>query len=290
VSAAQLARNCKLQFDEAPWIAASPVSWRGVPSATKSEAARNEETDALEFFDDFRTPDFSLWSLRDDTFTGNLALFRPSNFVTSGTSPAQIVLRKEDLGVRKYSSAALSSRVSFLYGRFEAVLKPARVPGLVTGVFLHRDSPRQEIDIEFVGKFPRQMLTNVFYNPGGNGARFDYGYRGTPILVDLGFDAAEDFHSYAIEWSPTQLRWYVDGRLVHRRTNWDPTPIPHLPMRFHVNLWPSRSRELAGRIRGRLLPTSCYVMSVRMAPGSVLDSRGDAGNHPNLFATSPLRA
>jgi len=53
-----------------------------------------------------------------------------------------------------------------LYGRFEAVLRPSRVPGVVTGVFLHRDSPRQEIDIEFVGKHPRQMLTNVYYNPG----------------------------------------------------------------------------------------------------------------------------
>ncbi|MGI8786046.1 MAG: family 16 glycosylhydrolase [Acidobacteriota bacterium] len=271
-SAEQPARSRKLRFDDSPWVAVPRMSWRGVPSATSSVAARDVETDSFEFFDDFRRPDLCLWKLRDDTFPGNLALFRPSNFVTSGYGPAQIVLRKEDVGVRQYSSAALSSRASFLYGRFEAVLRPSRVPGVVTGLFLHRDSPRQEIDVEFVGKRSRQMLTNVYYNPGGDGARFDYGYRGTPILVDLGFDATEDFHSYAIEWSPNQLRWYVDGRLVHRRANWDPTPIPHLPMRFHLNLWPSRSRELAGRIRERSLPAGCALMSVRLAPDSVVDS------------------
>jgi GR25 family glycosyltransferase involved in LPS biosynthesis len=272
--AEELARIRRLKFDDSPWIAPPLMSWRGVPSATRSDATPKEQTDSFAFIDDFRVPDLAFWRLRDDTFPGNLALFRPSNFVTTGCGPAQIVLRREDVGVRKYSSAALSSHGSFLHGRFEAVLRPSRVPGVVTGIFLHRDSPRQEIDIEFLGKHPRHMLTNVYYNPGGSGARFDYGYRGTPILVDLGFDATEDHHSYSIEWSPDQLRWYVDGRLVHRRANWDPTPIPHLPMRFHLNVWPCRSRELAGRLRDRCLPAACSVMSVRVAHCSVVDSRG----------------
>lgn len=260
----------KLRFDDAPWVVAPRAPWRGVPTAAKTESA--PEIRSIQFFDDFRSTNSSLWKLRDDTFTGNLALFRPSNFITNNFAPAQIILREEDLGVRRYSSAALSSRLTFLHGRFEAVMRPARALGLVTGVFLHRDSPRQEIDIEFVAKFPRQMLTNVYYNPGNDGARFDYGYRGTPILVDLGFDAAKDFHAYVIEWSPNELRWYVDGRLVHRRANWDPTPIPHLPMQFHLNLWPARSRELAGRIQRHSLPASCALLSVSLSPVSVLES------------------
>jgi GR25 family glycosyltransferase involved in LPS biosynthesis len=273
--AEQLPHSRNLQFDDSPWVVAPGISSRGVPSVTGAEAAGGQDTDPLVFFDDFRRPELALWQLRDDTFPGNLALFRPSNFVSSDRGPAQMILRKEDLGVRIYSSAAISSRAKFLYGRFEAVLRPPRVPGVVTGLFLHRDSPRQEIDIELVGKRPRQMLTNVYYNPGGDGARFDFGYRGTPVLIDLGFDATEEFHSYAIEWLPNQLRWYVDGGcLVHRRANWAPTPIPQLPMRFHLNLWPSRSRELAGRLRDRHLPAACAVMSVRLRSRSVVDSVG----------------
>src|SRR5689334_24631662 len=46
------------------------------------------------------------------------------------------------LGVRNLSAAAISSRANFLFGRFEAMLQATNVPGLVTGFFLHRDSPR----------------------------------------------------------------------------------------------------------------------------------------------------
>jgi Glycosyl hydrolases family 16 len=79
--------------------------------------------------------------------------------------------------------------------------------GLITGMFLHRNSPRQEIDIEFIGKDTRKMLVNVFYNPGVEGSRMEYGYRDAPTLIDLGFDASEDFHEYEIEWREGSIRW-----------------------------------------------------------------------------------
>lgn len=141
-------------------------------------------------------------------------------------------------------------------------MQATRVPGLVTGFFLHRDSPRQEIDIEIVGNRSDHLLVNVFYNPGGDGAKFDYGYRGAPSSIALGFDAADAIHRYAIEWDSTEIRWFVDDRLVHRRGNWDPTPIPHLPMTLHVNTWPTRSRELAGRITRKALPSFAVVRSI----------------------------
>ena len=42
------------------------------------------------------------------------------------------------------------------------------------------------------------------------------------------------------------------------------TPIPHLPMKFHINLWPTKSRELAGRIDNSKLPSSLYLKSVQI--------------------------
>jgi hypothetical protein len=118
------------------------------------------------------------------------------------------------------------------------------------------------------------MLVNVFYNPGLEGARFEYGYRGTPALIDLDFDASEDFHEYAIEWTSTAIRWSVDGRLVYKRLDWNPTPIPHLPMQLHFNLWHSRSRELAGRLDHTDLPAISELRALhvrsRRAPGPAL--------------------
>ncbi len=108
----------------------------------------------------------------------------------------------------------------------------------------------------------------VFFNPGCDGAKFDYGYRGTPFTIDLGFDASEAFHTYAIEWAPDEIRWFVDDRLVHRRVLWDPTPIPDLPMTLHVNTWPTQSEELAGRFVPELLPAVAAVRRIAVDANS----------------------
>jgi len=91
------------------------------------------------------------------------------------------------------------------------------------------------------------MLVNVFYNPGVEGVKLEYGYRGTPTSIDLGFDASEDFHCYEIIWGPNSITWRVDGKTVHQRLQWDPTPVPNMPMELNVNLWNTSSEELAGR-------------------------------------------
>lgn len=189
-------------------------------------------------------------------------MFRPQNVHLKSDGGIALSVMKESLGVRNYSAASLCSRDQYLFGRFEAVIQASNAPGVVTGFFLHRNSPRQEIDIEIAGNRPDRLLINVFFNPGGEGANFDYGYRGTPAHIELGFDASKAAHRYAIEWNPCEIRWLVDDQLIHRRLMWDPTPIPHLPMTLHVNSWPSRSTELAGRIGNRMLPATTIVTSI----------------------------
>jgi beta-glucanase (GH16 family) len=214
------------------------------------------------FEDDLAQIQSARWLLRNDTFPGNLGLFRPANVTSAASGGLSLAVIEEPLGVRNLSAAAISSHASFLFGRFEATLQATNVPGLVTGFFLHRDSPRQEVDIEILGNQPDQLLVNVFYNPGTDGAKFDYGYRGTPAIIKLRFDASKALHKFAIEWDPCEIRWLVDQKLVHRRATWDPTPIPHLPMTLHVNTWPTRSRQLAGRLALRALPASAIVSRV----------------------------
>ena len=257
----------RLKSDSSPWIAPRK-NWDGVPLAevTVGSLRRGERTSVSERFQDV---DRALWMLRDDTFPSNLALFSPRNFSIGRDHVARLTLHQERTPVREYTSASICSRQRYLYGRFVAVLKPAKVPGLVTGVFLHRNSPRQEIDIEFLGKDATKLLANVYYNPGDEGTRLEYGYRGAPTLIDLGFDASRGFHQYEIEWCATSIRWRVDGRLAHERVNWEPTPVPHLPMQFNVNLWHTRSEELAGRLAGGDLPAHTEVRAIEIHAQSV---------------------
>lgn len=196
-----------------------------------------------------------------ETFPGNLASFAREGLRHSDQG-AQLVIDSIEGGRRSYRSGAFASVRSFRHGRFEAEIRAAPGSGIITGFFLHRDTPRQEIDIEFGGADPRRMLANVFFNPGDDGTAMGFGYRGAPCCIYLGFDATEDFHLYAIDWQLDHVAWLVDGKTVHERVGWDPTPIPHLSMRLHANLWAPRSEELAGRIDGSTLPAAAAFRNV----------------------------
>jgi len=257
--------RCKIpKRDKSPWIVEPRKWWQGIHSTPTRRGSSSIAATPVQVSDCLNFLDTKRWLLREDTFTDNLALFRPSNIDVSNGTGAVLSIRRESLGVREYSAAALTSRDRYLFGRFEATIKPSNVPGVVTGFFLHRDSPRQEIDIEIAGNRTDRLLINVFYNPGGEGAKFDYGYRGAASYIELGFDASESDHLFAIEWEPCEIRWLVDNHLVHRRVEWEPTPIPHLPMALHVNVWPSRSKELAGRLNNRRLPATTFIRSIAL--------------------------
>ncbi len=256
----QLATVKPLKFDRSPWIV--PRSdWPGI-TVVGDPLDRTERRSKVEMRagDAFET---GRWKLRDDTFPSNLVLFSEANF-TMGPDHTALTLQEEITPVRSFTSAALASRTLYRYGTFAAELRPPNVSGLITGMFLHRNGPRQEIDIEFLGDDTSQMLVNVYFNPGIEGTKLEYGYRGTPIRIDLGFDAVDDFHLYEIEWLPEAIRWRVDGVVVHERVLWNPTPIPNLAMEFNINLWHSRSTKLAGKLNLRRLPAHVEVRSIRI--------------------------
>ncbi len=248
-----------LKKDASPWIV--PENDRPglrVDGSTDTEQGDSNRSLIVEEFEDL---DAKHWLLRDDTFPSNLALFKPQNFEVKPGDVGQLTLRKERTSVRLYTSASIATRHRYRYGRFGVEVKPTNTSGLVTGVFLHRNAPRQEIDLEFLGRDTTKLLANVYFNPGDEGTKLEYGYRGAPALIDLGFDASLDFHQYEIEWHQDVIRWRVDGRIVHERLVWGPTPIPHLPMQFNVNLWHSRSKEFAGKLVNVELPAHSYIKS-----------------------------
>ncbi len=222
--------------------------------------------------DKFNVFDNSTWLLLENSFPSNQALFTKSNFIILKDSGFQIIIMKEKSIQKDYTSASIVTKESHYYGRFELQMKPVKANGIITAFFLHRNNPWQEIDFEFLGNDTTKALINVYYNPGEDGTRYNYGNRGTPILIDLNFDASQDFHEYAIEWEPHEIRWYIDKNIVHKRGIWEPTPIPDCPMQFFVNTWPSRSEELVGNIDDSKLPQSSFVKMIRIYSWSTGES------------------
>jgi GR25 family glycosyltransferase involved in LPS biosynthesis len=250
------ARPTASPMDDSAWALLPAGGWPSLPSSDRSVQPRGEC-----LVHETMITASSLLRGGIETFPGNLAAFDQEGLVHDGEG-AHLVLKKATTRNKTYRSGAFASVRSFGHGHFEAEIKAARGSGLVTGFFLHRDSPRQEIDVELTGNDPWRMLLNVYFNPGDDGATMGFGYRGSPCRIDLGFDATLDFHLYAIDWRPGYLAWSVGGRTVHDRVGWDPTPLPHLPMRLHGNLWTPRSEELAGRIDEDALPSRATFRNV----------------------------
>ena len=264
-------RDGSAPIDESPWVLPPEADWQPLVPATRPLPLSGRSI----LHEPMTMAPLEIGSVVE-TFPGNLADFAHDS-ITYDDRGATIRISKRVFGHRLYQSGALASKQFFGHGHFEAEIRAASGTGLVTGFFLHRDAPRQEIDVEIAGNNPRRMLINVFFNPGDDGAAMGFGYRGTPCYIDLGFDSTSDYHLYAIDWQPGRIIWSVDGKTVHERVGWDPTPLPHLPMRLHANLWAPRSNKLAGRVKSANLPSTATFRNIFVS---------DIGSHQGILQST----
>jgi endo-1,3-1,4-beta-glycanase ExoK len=160
---------------------------------------------------------------------------------------------------KPYASGEIATHETYLYGYFEARLRIPRGQGLVVGFFTFtRPEGRgswNEIDMEFIGRDSRWL--EVAHHVEGRASR---------EIVVLPFDAAEEFHTYAFEWRPDAVRWYVDNVLVHEARGPRVERMTR-PQRFYVNLWNSRQLyRWVGHIDPNGAPWTLTVACVARAP------------------------
>lgn len=127
-----------------------------------------------------------------------------------------------------YTSARLITKRKFeqQYGRFEARLRLPAGQGLWPAFWmLGADIDRVgwpacgEIDImENIGREPG-TVHGTLHGPGYSGAQGV----GAPYALPAGRRFADSFHTFAVEWEPRAIRWYVDGQLFQTRT---PADLP----------------------------------------------------------------
>lgn len=257
-----VSRKSKMgEFDVLPWIE-KPKSWSRFAKSTLGEFATRTGSFSPKYTDNFEALNASQWVKNRDTFGHNLAQFKPENIQLVEGGGFCMNLKAEKAGKRDYTSASIHTKSPHLFGRFEAEIKPAKTTGMITAMFLYRYDPWQEVDLEFFGKDTSKVMVNVYYNPHDEKSRSNEGVHGTPVVIDLGFDAADDFHKYAIEWDPEEVRWFVDDQLIHVRRSKTPSPLPDLPMKCFFNVWPPKTmKHLAGDLDESQLPATSYVRS-----------------------------
>ncbi|HSG42519.1 MAG TPA: family 16 glycosylhydrolase, partial [Anaerolineales bacterium] len=154
-----------------------------------------------------------------------------ANAATDGMGNLQITAKESDgslmcyYGSCQYTSARLLTKDRFevAYGRVEARIKVMEGAGLWPAFWMlgtdidEVDWPQSgEIDImEYVGRVPNEIFGTI-HGPGYSGGA-SYGQS-----VDLGTAVADEFHTYAIEWQPDQITWFLDGEAYFTATPSDP--------------------------------------------------------------------
>jgi len=126
-----------------------------------------------------------------------------------------------------YSGGEFRSDDHYRYGRYEVSMKAIKNDGVVSSFFTYtgpsEGNPWDEIDIEILGKDTTKVQFNYFTDSVG-----EHEY-----MHDLGFDAAEDFHTYAFEWHEDKIVWFVDDVEVYTATE----NIPVTESRIMMNAW-----------------------------------------------------
>ena len=164
------------------------------------------------------------------------ALFVDHNVtVTSGV--LQITMQKEAvderygrLGYHDYTTGAVQSTESVLYGYFEVRAKAMKSAGSSGFWFSAKDQNNwNEIDVAEMGGRPPAdprrvfMSVHVFEQDG----------------VKETQNEADGFHVYGLHWSPTSVDFYIDGRL-HRHlknTSWHTPATMILDAETQVDWW-----------------------------------------------------
>ncbi len=117
---------------------------------------------------------------------------------------------------------------------------PKMVEGAVFGMFLyradHEGDPWREYDIEFVGSGTTVVELNIHFE---DAAGRHVSLLGGPKKVELGFDAAEDFHDYEIEVREARAIFRIDRAVVG---DFAPADVEGSvwstgPLRSFVDLW-----------------------------------------------------
>jgi beta-glucanase (GH16 family) len=149
---------------------------------------------------------------------------RPENARVEG-GMLRIRAAREEHDGSPFTSARLKTKGRFAktYGRFEIRAKLPTGKGVWPAIWMLPEDNKYgtwaasgEIDImEARGQEPGKVLGTLHYGSGW------------PANVHTGKDhdlpdggTIADFHEYALEWDPGEIRWYVDGKLFQTQNSW----------------------------------------------------------------------
>jgi beta-glucanase (GH16 family) len=186
-------------------------------TANDATTSRDVSGDAGRFIlvwrDDFDTLDPGRWELAEHTFEENYADFSSANALAEGGF-LKLGVRVKPPGSsgKPYSAAEVRTWATFACGKFLVRTRIAPALGVTSTFFAFHDffqnSAAQDWNELVIESSTPSRIDYVYTLEN---ASLPGGKERVPQTVALGFDASRDFHVYGFEWTPTEVRFLVDG-------------------------------------------------------------------------------
>lgn len=168
------------------------------------------------------------------------------------------------VNAKDLKGAEYRTKEDFLYGRFEVRMKAAHREGMLSSFFTYWTGGEgiwNEIDIEIMGRYNDNVQFNTItpyqsYNHIGH--------------YPMSTSPNHEYHTYAIEWTPFYVTWFVDGTEALRQLG-DFIQTLTKPQKIMMNIWQPQYENWAGVFDPLTLPAFAYydwVSYYAYTPGS----------------------
>ena len=182
----------------------------------------------------------------------------------------------------------LNSRFYIMFGKVSITMKAAPGAGIVSSIVLVSDTS-DEIDFEWLGATPNEAQSNYF----GKGQVTTYN-RGA---FHQTAENQNQFLTYAIEWTSTQIIWSISGSVVRvlNAADADTNQYPQSPMQIKFGTWsggdPANAPGTIAWARGPTDfskgPFSMVVSSIAISDystGTSYEYKGNSGNMADIIS------
>jgi endo-1,3-1,4-beta-glycanase ExoK len=249
-----------------PVLALATVAGCGGSGAAPADAGGDGAlvttgTFALAWQDEFDAFDSTRWQLMTHSWDSNLAQFSTANTSFANGIASLLLTPEPSDTVKPFRGVEMRSYDTLTYGKVESRIRFARGSGVVSSlVLIYTPWPTDdwnELDIEFLGRYTDRAQLNVMVYTGPPTTppvTQSVTPTQSPEIETLAFDPSADFHVYAMEWTPAEARFLIDGEV--KRTWSAQISRLRLPQNILLTIWASSAAAWAGPIETTTAPTS----------------------------------
>lgn len=157
---------------------------------------------------------------------------------------------------KPYKAAEILTKQQNKYGKYVVRMRAAKGSGIISNFFTYKNGSEkadvfwEEIDVEVFGKNnSMSWQSNIITGLGS---------RDTSEGVHNGENFADGYNTFTMEWTPTYVRWLVNG-VEKRRTNGGQARQLSNAASFRFNIWNPNIPQWVGPWNPNILPVHMFV-------------------------------